>query len=113
MDEIRTRLPQDIPGDAPPYGASRADDAAVAVGRKLESAAAAIRERLPRAGRAGAVVEAVSDRLEASGTYLEEQGLTGVLEDMEALIRRHPVQTLMVGFGIGYLLSRLVGGRHG
>jgi ElaB/YqjD/DUF883 family membrane-anchored ribosome-binding protein len=113
MDELRTRLPQDAPGGAPPYGASRADAAAAAVGRKLESAAAAIRERLPHAGRAGAAVEAVSDRLEASGTYLEEQGLTGVMEDVESLIRRYPVQALMIGFGIGYLLSRLVGGRHG
>ena len=113
MDHTRTSTPQDAPGVTSPPPGTRVDEAAAALGRKLESAADIMRTRLPREGRAGAVVEAVSDRLEASGGYLEQEGLTGILHDAEALIRQYPVQVLLLGLGTGYLLSRLVGGRHG
>jgi len=26
--------------------------------------------------------------------------------DVESLIRRHPIESLLIGFGIGYLLAR-------
>jgi len=113
MDQRRTSVPQEFPDVASPSGGAKADEAAAAVGRTLESAADTMRTHLPHEGRAGAVVEALSGRLEASGVYLEEEGLTGILEDVEALIRQYPIQALLLGLGTGYLLSRLVGGRHG
>jgi hypothetical protein len=113
MDQKRTSAPHGGPDVAsPPVGAT-ADEAAAALGRKLESAADVMRTRLPQEGRTGAVVEAVSDRLEASGEYLAQEGLSGILQDVEVLIRQYPIQALLLGLGAGYLLSRLVGGRHG
>ncbi len=37
---------------------------------------------------------------------LQQQGITGVLQDLEILIRRYPVQAILLGLGCGYLLSR-------
>src|SRR5688500_18215138 len=116
MEQTRSNVPQ---GDAmtaagvtSPRGGTKADEAAAALGQKLESAADIIRDRLPQEGKAGAMREAVGDRLEASGRYLKQQGVTGIMQDVEGVIRQYPVQILLLGVGIGYLLSRLVGGRH-
>ena len=117
MDQTRSGMPQGnamtAEGGTSPRGGTRADEAAAALGEKLESAAEIIRDRLPPEGGAGVMREAVGERLEASGRYLKQQGVSGMLEDIEGLIRQYPVQVLLLGVGMGYLLSRLVGGRHG
>jgi hypothetical protein len=41
------------------------------------------------------------------GSYLQNQGLSGAMEDLEGLIRRYPIQSLLLGVGLGYLLSRI------
>lgn len=38
--------------------------------------------------------------------HIRQQGLGGVVEDIEILIRRYPLQALLLGLGCGYLLSR-------
>lgn len=85
----------------------KGDQMAAAVGEKLGSAADTLRGTLPQEGRLGGVTRAVTDRLEASGNYLQERGLTGAIEEVESLIRRYPIQALLVGAGLGYALSRL------
>jgi hypothetical protein len=85
----------------------KADQMAAAVGERLGSAADTLRGTLPQEGRLGGAVRAVTDGLEASGNYLQEQGLTGAIEEVESLIRRYPIQALLLGAGLGYALSRL------
>lgn len=85
----------------------RADRTTMTLGENLEAAAETVRERLPQEGRLGAAAGTLADSLERSGTYLQEQGLTGIIEDLEAVIRRYPVQSLLLGLGAGYLLSRI------
>lgn len=85
----------------------RADRAASIVGEKLGSAAETLRGRVSSEGRLGAAAGTVADRLQSAGNYLQEQGMTGAIEEVEALIRRYPIQTLLLGAGLGYALSRL------
>lgn len=85
----------------------KGDQMAATVGEKLGSAADTLRSTLPQEGRLGGVTRAVTDRLEASGNYLQEQGLTGAIDEIESLIRRYPIQALLLGAGLGYALSRL------
>jgi hypothetical protein len=117
MDQTRSSVPQGNPMTSArvtsPRGDTRADEAAATLGEKLESAAEIIRDRLPPEGGAGVMRETVGKHLEASGRYLKQQGVSGILEDVEGLIRQYPVQILLLGVGVGYLLSRLAGGRHG
>lgn len=83
------------------------DLAAAMVGEKLASAADTLRGTLPQEGRLGGAARAVTDRLKSSGSYLQEQGLTVAIDELASLIRRYPVQALLLGAGLGYAMSRL------
>jgi hypothetical protein len=97
----------------------KADDAARAAARQLDSAAGQIRgqtqatvdaasRQLENIGAPDAVrqpaqatiqyaagaAESVAQRLERGGAYLEEQGATGLLEDLAGVVRRHPLPVL-------------------
>ena len=85
----------------------KGDQMAAAVGERLGTAADTLRGALPQEGRLGGAVRAVTDGLEASGNYLQEQGLSGAIDEVESLIRRYPIQALLLGAGLGYVLSRL------
>ncbi len=76
-------------------------------GEALRSAAESLRQHLPGGGKAGEAVEAVSRGVKQTADYLREEGIGGIVEDLEILIRRYPLQTLLLGVGCGYLLSRL------
>ena len=113
MERQGSPLPQDLgsainelPGTMSQTG-HKGDQMAAAVGERLGSAADTLRGTLPQDGRLGGAVRAVTDGLEASGNYLQEQGLTGAMEEVESLIRRYPIQALLLGAGLGYALSRL------
>ncbi|MCS6288810.1 MAG: hypothetical protein H8K10_07510 [Nitrospira sp.] len=75
-------------------------------GEALESAADRLRERLPQDGAAGAAADAASRGVKQTSRILQQQGMSGIVEDLEILMRRYPLQTLLVGLGCGYLLAR-------
>ena len=84
----------------------RADDATTTVGEKMTDAAQAIRERAPATGTVGNVADTAATTLERAGTYLQQQDLADMRSDLENIIRRHPIESLLVGLGAGYLLAR-------
>ena len=76
-------------------------------GDALGSAAESFRRRLPEGGTVGEAAAAMSRGVKHTADYLQAEGMSGIVEDLEVLIRRYPLQTLLVGLGCGYLLSRL------
>jgi len=84
----------------------RADDAVSAAGRRIEQLADGIRDNTPNEGMLGAASNRVADTLHASGKYLEEHGVTGMVDDMTEVIRRNPIPAVLVGVGIGFILAR-------
>jgi hypothetical protein len=64
-----------------------------------------LRETAPHEGFIGSAASTVADTLEASGRYLEQQNLSDMGRDVVNLIRRYPIQAVLVGFGIGFLLA--------
>ncbi len=54
----------------------------------------------------GSTASAVANTLDSSGAYLQEHNLSGMAEDMTHLIRRYPIQSLLVGIGVGFLLAK-------
>jgi hypothetical protein len=48
----------------------------------------------------------VGGRLEAAGTYLREHDFGGMNETVQEVIRRHPVRSVLVGVGVGFILAR-------
>jgi ElaB/YqjD/DUF883 family membrane-anchored ribosome-binding protein len=83
----------------------KTDDAIANVGEKMSSWAGSLRESAPQGGVVGSAATAVADRLDAGGHYLQQHGLGDMAEDLEGMIRRHPLPALCVCFGLGCLLG--------
>jgi len=56
--------------------------------------------------KARETTKSAAERLEAAGSYLQEKRLADIATDFAALLRKHPVQSLLFGLGLGYLLTR-------
>ncbi|HLJ93865.1 MAG TPA: hypothetical protein VKU02_11820 [Gemmataceae bacterium] len=84
----------------------RVEDATSTVGSGMRNLAGTLRENLPHEGMMGSASSAVADTLERGGRYLEEEGLSGLGEDLTSLIRRNPIPALLVGIGVGFLIAR-------
>jgi gas vesicle protein len=85
----------------------RVTDTVSHLGENIQSAAGTLRDRGPREGRLGDATSAVADRMDSAGRYLQEEGLSGMADDLTTLIRRNPIPALFVGIGIGFLLARI------
>jgi len=86
--------------------AGKADAATTTVGEKFTDVAQTIRQNAPNSGPLAGAADSAAETLQRAGTYLQQQDLTDMRSDLENLIRRHPVESLLVGFGLGYLLAR-------
>lgn len=84
----------------------RAEHLTARAGSGLESLGHAVRDRMPQGGTMGSVADRAASGLENAGRYLQEEGLSGMADDLTDLIRRNPVPSLLVGIGIGFLLAR-------
>ncbi len=62
---------------------------------------------MPGGAKISEAMDTLSQGAKHTAEYLHEEGLSGIVEDMEVLIRRYPLQTLLLGVGCGYILSRL------
>jgi ElaB/YqjD/DUF883 family membrane-anchored ribosome-binding protein len=78
----------------------RVDHARESVGEGLESMGSGLKER----GRSAS--EVVGDKLEAAGHYLREHDFSGMADSMKDVVRRHPMQSVFVGIGLGFVLAR-------
>ena len=71
-----------------------------------EHLAGTVREKLPHEGMVGTASGYVADALESGGRYLQQEGFSGMADDLTNLIRRNPIPALLFGIGLGYLLAR-------
>jgi len=86
--------------------ADRADAATTTVGERMSDAAQTIRQKAPTSGPLADAADTAADTLQRAGTYLQEQDLSDMRADLEGLIRRHPIEAMLIGLGVGYLLAR-------
>jgi hypothetical protein len=85
--------------------AVRAREMTSTVGHKVRELAGRLREKSPHEG-VRSTTNKVADTLETAGTYLEEKSFENMTEDLAGVIRRYPLQSVLVGIGIGLLLAR-------
>ncbi len=61
-------------------------------------------------GRPGSAVagaaRALSARAGEALSSLREEGMGEIAEDLASLVRRYPWQAMLIGFSVGYLISR-------
>lgn len=86
--------------------ATKANEAPTLVGEKIGSLAAVIRGNAPREGAVGTAASAVAGGLESASAYLREKTFEDLARGITAIVRTYPVQSLLIGVGLGYLLAR-------
>ncbi len=86
----------------------KAEAAVDAVGEKMKSLAGTIREQAPAGSMWGSAGSGVADTLESGGAYLQEHNLHGMAKDATNLIRRYPLQAILAGLAVGFLVGRSV-----
>jgi ElaB/YqjD/DUF883 family membrane-anchored ribosome-binding protein len=84
----------------------KADEAVSSVGGQMKTLAGTIREKAPHEGMLGSTASAVAGTLDSGGAYLQEHDLRAMADDMTNLIRRYPIQSLLVGIGVGFLIAK-------
>jgi len=104
---------QDVAGDVKDRAqqvssqvADRADAATTNVGERMSDMAQTIRDKAPTSGPVADAADTAAHTLERAGSYLQQQDLGDIRADLEGIIRRHPMESLLIGLGIGYLLAR-------
>jgi len=100
VDDARAKAAE--VGDA---AANKVDSAMTATGEQMSTLAQTVRENAPE-GKAGQVASKAADALDRGGEYLQTADLQMVRGDLERVIREHPIEALLVGVGIGYLVAR-------
>ena len=85
--------------------ARKANEAAPRLGERIKSLAGVIREKAPREGKVGTTATKVAGGLESASSYLQEKKFDHLGEDFTGLIRRYPLQSLLVGLGLGFWLA--------
>jgi hypothetical protein len=98
---------RDAMGSAGEAVGQAADAGAAAVGGGMKSLAGTVRQQGPHEGMLGDATTAVAKGLEQGGKYLQNEGLTGMAEDLGELIKRNPIPAVLVGVGIGFILAQL------
>lgn len=123
-DDIRSKSPGEIAEDArakttevldtakqktaeaTAAASDQANDVMTSAGSQMSNLAQTVREKAPVEGRAGEIAANAADALDRSGRYLQDADPQMVRRDLEQIIREHPIEAMLVGLGIGYLLAR-------
>jgi len=85
--------------------AKKANEAAPVIGEKVKSLASVIRGKAPHEGKIGTTATKVAGGLESASHYLQEKKFDHLGEDFRGLVRRYPLQSLLVGVGLGFFLA--------
>ena len=91
--------------------ATAVENAAVKAGDGLQGAARSIRESAPTEGFLSTAATAVARGLEYAGSSLRRTDLDHVRSGVEEAVRRHPLEALLIGAGIGFAIARTLRSR--
>ena len=72
----------------------------------LDTLAGAIRDKSPSLGGAQSMANTAADKIEAQAEMLRGQSADQMISDLEALVRRRPVESMLVAAGAGFILSK-------
>lgn len=96
----------DMAGHAAASVGHAADRLATNAGSGMRSLGETIEKKGPQDGMLGSATKAVAGTLASGGKYIEEQGFSGMLDDLGGLIKRNPIPAILIGVGVGVLISR-------
>ncbi|MFL5240754.1 MAG: hypothetical protein ACJ8FY_01485 [Gemmataceae bacterium] len=94
--------------DAASTAQDKTDQALSTMGEKVSSFAGTLRSSAPQEGVVGSTAAAVADSLDSTGRYLKEHGVSEIRDDLADIVRGHPIPSLLVIFGVGFLAGMAV-----
>jgi ElaB/YqjD/DUF883 family membrane-anchored ribosome-binding protein len=83
----------------------KTNDGIAAVGHQMNALGGTVRKTAPPDGVIRSAATTVADQLEAGGRYLEGHGVQEMGKDLTSLVRDYPIQSVLVGFGLGCLVG--------
>lgn len=106
--------------DAAAVAKNKAQDlgrnAAEMIDRKRGSAAGALdtasstlhehAENLPGGPRVAHLAHSTADKLQSAASYVRENDTKQMMADVEEVIRKYPVQSLLIAAGVGFVVAR-------
>lgn len=83
----------------------KTNDGIAAVGHQMSALGGTVRKAAPQNGVIGSAATTVADKLQAGGGYLEGHGVQEMGKDLTSMVRHYPIQSVLVGFGLGFLVG--------
>jgi hypothetical protein len=93
-------------GSAASTVAHKAEDWTHAAGSGLKNVGETLEKKAPHEGFLGGASQAVASGIRDSGRYLEEEGISGMWNDLTGLVRNYPIPAILVGLGVGFCIGR-------
>lgn len=87
----------------------RIDRAREPVADTLQGAADALRDRaagLPGGEKVAGMARGAAGALDSSATYLKSRDTSQMMQDLLALVKRHPTQALLAVGALGFVIAR-------
>jgi F0F1-type ATP synthase membrane subunit b/b' len=81
----------------------KTDDALSTVGQKVSNLAGTLRSSAPQEGVVGSTANALANKLDSTGRYLQEHGIGDMGEDLAQIVKSHPIPSMLAIFGVGFL----------
>jgi len=92
--------------DALSQASQKADDLAASLGGSMQSLAGNLRSAAPAQETLGQLASGVADALDRSGRFLQQEGVSGLTNELNHLIRRNPLSAVFIAVGFGFLLAQ-------
>ena len=86
----------------------KADDLVAQAGAGVHALGDRIAKQLPQEGMLGNASQAVVNKVRQGGDYLQEQGLSGLSDDLSAAIRSNPLPAVLIALGVGWYIGRKI-----
>ena len=83
----------------------KADDLTVSAGIGIQDLGDRLSKNAPHSGVLGSASQAVARSVKDGGEYLEGAKFSGMTEDVEMLIRRNPIPSVLIAIGLGWFVA--------
>jgi hypothetical protein len=84
----------------------KADNLTASAGHELKAAGDSMAHKLPHEGMTGHASQAIAESLQHGGKYIEDAKLSGMANDLTDVIKTHPIPTMLICLGIGFVFGR-------
>ena len=83
----------------------RADNLTASAGAGIQQWGDRLGKNAPHEGVLGSASQAVAKAVKDGGEYLEDAKLSGLTEDIAKLVRKNPIQAVLIAIGLGWFAA--------